>query len=142
MKDLSSVERRALRARAHSLDPVVIVGNGGLTAGVVAEVERSLKAHELIKIRIGGMDHDEREAACAAICDQTSAAPVQHIGKILVIYRKRPEEVSSNALSKPRRKPPAPGTRTGKSAATRREAVGKVDRFRAGPARRPSTKRG
>src|SRR5665647_268409 len=114
MKDLSSAERRALRALAHTLNPVVIIGNGGLTPGVTAEVERSLKAHELIKIRIGGIEHAEREAVCEAICGQTGASQVQHIGKVLVIYRKHPVEKTKAAPRKPRKKALPPGKRVGK----------------------------
>ena len=87
---LSAAERSALRARAHRLDPVVLVGGGGLTAAVVAEVDRALAAHELIKVRVMGAERSGRAALLAELCAVTSAAPVQHIGKILVLYRKRP----------------------------------------------------
>jgi len=109
MKDLSSAERRALRARAHALNPVVAIGNSGLTPGVIAEVERSLKAHELIKIRVSGMAHAGRESVIEAICGQTGAAPVQHIGKVLVVYRALAKEETAAAKSKPRKTAAAPG---------------------------------
>ena len=101
MKELTYRERSALRARAHSLKAVVALGNGGLTPGVIAEVERSLKAHELIKIKVAGMEHAERELAYAAICKETGAAPVQHIGKILVVYRQRPRDEITIAVKTP-----------------------------------------
>ena len=86
---LSPIERRALKARAHALEPTVLVGNGGLTPAVSAEVERSLSAHELIKVRV--LDgRDAREDILRRLCDDLEAVPVQHIGKILVIYRPRP----------------------------------------------------
>lgn len=82
-------ERKALKARAHSLDPVVIIGGRGLSDVVFAEIERALKAHELIKVRAAALERGERERALAAICQRTGADPVQQIGKILVLYRKR-----------------------------------------------------
>ena len=90
MSGLSPAERQKLKGRAHKLEPVVIVGGEGLTAAVLAEIERSLKSHELIKVRVNA-DRDEREATLAEICAKTGAQPVQHIGKILVLFRENPE---------------------------------------------------
>jgi RNA-binding protein len=87
---LTATQRRELRARAHHLHPVVIVGDGGLTPEVLRELEANLKSHELIKVRLTGDDRDARSALGAEICDATGASPVQHIGKIIVIYRPRP----------------------------------------------------
>ena len=89
--DLTPARRRALRASAHPLHPVVIIGEAGLSAPVLAEIERSLKSHELIKIKVAGDGRARRESLLAEICETLSAAPVQHIGKILVIYREKPE---------------------------------------------------
>lgn len=86
------VERKALKARAHALDPVVHIGDKGLTDAVLAEIDRALASHELIKVRAGGMDRDAREAAFAEICSRLGAQAVQHIGKVFVLYRKKPEE--------------------------------------------------
>lgn len=80
-----------LKARAHNLEPVVIVGNKGLTDEVVKEVDRALAAHELIKVRAPGLDRDQREDAFKALCERTGAAAVQSIGKVFVLYRKKPE---------------------------------------------------
>ena len=80
-----------LKARAHSLEPVVLVGNKGLTDDVVTEVDRALAAHELIKVRAPGLDRDAREAAFKLLCERTAAEAVQHIGKVFVLYRKKPE---------------------------------------------------
>jgi len=88
------LERKALKARAHALDPVVHVGDKGLTDAVLAEIGRALDAHELIKVRAGGMDRVQREAALAEICARLDAQAVQHIGKILVIFRKKAENYS------------------------------------------------
>jgi putative YhbY family RNA-binding protein len=110
MKALSPTERRALRARAHSLHPVVAIGNSGLSPTVLAEIDRSLKAHELIKVRVFGAERDEREALLAQICEAVDAAPVQHIGNILVVYREKPEEPAPQ--EKPARKSAAGVRRT------------------------------
>ena len=88
---LSAAERRELKARAHKLEPMVMIGTKGLTDEVVKEVDVALKAHELIKVRAGAMDRHEREAALSAICARTEAEGVQHIGKIFVLYRKKLE---------------------------------------------------
>ena len=80
-----------LKAQAHSLEPVVIVGNKGLTDEVVNEVDRALVAHELIKVRAPGLDRHEREEAFQALCARTRAEAVQLIGKVCVLYRKNPE---------------------------------------------------
>lgn len=88
---LSPTERKALKARAHKLEPVVIVGTKGLTDEVVQEIEIALKAHELVKVRAAALERDHREEALAAICRRTGAQAVQSIGKIFVIYRKNDE---------------------------------------------------
>ncbi len=112
MDALTSAERRALRARAHALDPVVIVGPAGLTGAVLAEVERSLAAHELIKIRVSEAGREEREGLLAAVCAQTGAAPVQHIGKVLVVFRAKPPEAPSRASRPPAKAPAKKDKRT------------------------------
>lgn len=89
---LSTKRRSELRAEAHKLSPIVIVGDKGLTDEVIAEIDRSLKAHELIKVRAAGGDRDVREAWLGTICERLAAHPVQRIGKVFVIYRERPEE--------------------------------------------------
>ena len=91
---LTPRERAKLKARAHALEPVVQVGTAGLSDTVVAELERALTAHELIKVRIGGPDRDAREALCDAIGARTEAAEVQRVGKVLVLWRPRPDEAS------------------------------------------------
>ena len=87
--ELSPSERRALKARAHGLEPVVLVGDKGLTAAVLAEIDRALAAHELIKVRVQA-ERGERTVLLAEICTGTRALPVQQIGKMLVVFRKRP----------------------------------------------------
>ena len=92
---LTPRERSHLKARAHALEPVVLVGNAGLTDKVAAEVDRALTAHELIKVRIGGADREAREALCDAICARAGAAEVQRVGKVLVLWRPKPDEASA-----------------------------------------------
>jgi putative YhbY family RNA-binding protein len=84
---VSSEQRAALRSQAHALKPVVLVGADGLTDAVLAEIEVHLGAHELIKIRVFGDERDERVAVYDEICDRLNAAPIQHIGKLLVIWK-------------------------------------------------------
>ena len=92
MDGLSPIERKKLKARAHALDPIVHIGGKGLTDAVIAEIGRALDAHELIKVRAGSMERDDREAAYVEICNRLAAQPVQHIGKVFVIYRTKPDE--------------------------------------------------
>jgi RNA-binding protein len=103
---LSPVERRALKARAHALEPIVLVGSGGLKPAVAGEIDRSLTAHELIKVRVMGDDRNAREDILKRICEDLNAAPVQHIGKILVIYRPKPDAPSKPKPKRSKRKPP------------------------------------
>ena len=101
--------RSELRARAHALDPVVIIGDKGLTDEVMAEIDRSLKAHELIKIRAATADRDARALWMEKICERLEAQAIQQIGKVLVIYREnfdKPREKAASeetAAAKPRR---------------------------------------
>ena len=80
-----------MKARAHTLDPVVLIGGAGLSPAVLEEIDRSLKSHELIKVRVNGADRPGREAILEEISRQTGAQSVQHIGKILVLFRENPE---------------------------------------------------
>ena len=106
---LSPIERRALKAKAHALVPVVMIGDHGLTPAIVREIDRNLKAHELIKIRASTDDREQRARWFEEICDALYAAPVQHIGKIFIIWRHSPElaaAAAKSALPKSKRKPP------------------------------------
>ena len=94
MLDITAEQRRALRANAHALDPVVAISQNGLTESVLKEISNSLESHELIKIRVFNDDRSVREQFLATICEQLAAAPVQHIGKLLVIWRPGPEAKS------------------------------------------------
>jgi RNA-binding protein len=107
--ELTPARRRALRASAHRLKPAVIVGDDGLSPGVLAEIDRTLEAHELIKVKIASGERENRETVLARICEALSAAPVQHIGRILVIFRERaapePEPPRPSTAESRRRKP-------------------------------------
>ncbi|MDB5880822.1 MAG: hypothetical protein JWP43_700 [Ramlibacter sp.] len=84
---LTIAERKNHRAEAHHLSPVVMIGNDGLTPGVKKEVDAALNAHGLIKIRVLGDDRAQREAMYQSLADELGAAPIQHIGKLLVLWR-------------------------------------------------------
>ena len=106
MTALDSATRRSLRARAHHLEPVVMIGDAGLTPTVVREIDTALRAHELIKVRVLGDDRAARKALIDGISAETGAQPVQRIGKILVFYRERPAGDEKPAPKRrPRRKP-------------------------------------
>ena len=100
MLQLSSIERRELRARAHSLNPVVSIAENGLTETVLKEIDVNLNAHELIKIRVYGDSRDDRIAYLEKICGELGAAAVQHIGKLLVVYRRAPAATAAVNTSK------------------------------------------
>ena len=76
---LNPTERKALRARAHALDPVIMVGGAGLAPAVLAEIGRALDHHELIKIRVLAADRDEREQMLLDVCQATGAEAIQHL---------------------------------------------------------------
>ena len=89
---LTSPERKALKAKAHKLDPVVQIGSKGVTDEVIAEIDRALTAHELIKVRAGSLDRDQRDQALVSILEKTKAQPVQQVGKVFVLFRKKNDE--------------------------------------------------
>ncbi|WP_313705679.1 ribosome assembly RNA-binding protein YhbY [Massilia sp.] len=97
MLKLTPAERSALRAEAHGLNPVVMIGEAGLTESVMKEIATSLDAHGLIKVRVFGDDREARVAMYEQICEELDAAPVQHIGKLLVLYRPKKEAVKERS---------------------------------------------
>ncbi|MDI3380785.1 YhbY family RNA-binding protein [Xenophilus aerolatus] len=92
---LTPAQRKAHRADAHHLDPIVMVGGDGLTPAVKKEADAALKAHGLIKIRVFSDDRLARDAMLAELADELDAAPIQHIGKLLVLWRPMPEKERS-----------------------------------------------
>ena len=111
---VSPAQRADLRSQAHALKPVVLIGGEGLTDAVLAEIKVHLAAHELIKIRVFGDEREERVAIYEAICDKLNAAPIQHIGKLLVIWK--PDATPAPASK-------TAGTRGKKALPTAREAA-------------------
>ena len=87
---LNSHQRKDKRADAHHLDPVVLIGGEGLTPAVIRETDAALNAHGLIKVRVFSDERATREIMFATLADQLSAAPIQHIGKLLVLWRPIP----------------------------------------------------
>jgi len=87
---LTPAQRKEHRAEAHHLDPVVLVGGDGLTPGVKKEIDAALNAHGLIKVRVFSDDRVAREEMFQTLAEELSAAPIQHIGKLLVLWRPKP----------------------------------------------------
>lgn len=108
MLTLTVTHRQALKAQAHALNPVVMIGKSGLSANVIGEIERALTSHALIKIKVQMDDRVARNTFLEEICALTNAAPVQHVGKTLVIYRPKPEETEKKTERAPFKKKRAP----------------------------------
>ena len=89
---LTPTERKVHRALAHHLDPVVMIGNDGLTPSVIKEIDLALNSHGLIKVRVLGDDRNQRESIFHELAEQLNAAPIQHIGKLLIYWRPQPEK--------------------------------------------------
>jgi RNA-binding protein len=87
---LTARERAHLKARAHALEPVVQTGGSGVTDRLIAEVDRALTAHELIKVKVGAVDRADRVAIGDEICDRTGATAVHRVGKVVILWRPRP----------------------------------------------------
>jgi RNA-binding protein len=103
--EITSRERSALRSAAHSLRPVVLIGDKGLSDAVLKEIDANLTSHGLIKVRAGGEDRGTRDEMMASICDALSCAPVHHLGKMLILYRPSPAMPSPAASSAPAAQP-------------------------------------
>lgn len=102
---LTPAQRKDQRAEAHHLNPVVMIGSDGLTDAVKKEVDAALNAHGLIKVRVQSDDRTGREAIFQLLADELNAAPIQHIGKLLVLWRPLPEKekkVSEDRMAGPR----------------------------------------
>lgn len=91
MLKLTPAQRSELRAEAHGLHPVVMIGEAGLTPAIVKETDAALNAHGLIKVRVFGDDREARVQYYETLCSELGAAPIQHIGKLLVLYRPKQE---------------------------------------------------
>jgi RNA-binding protein len=141
MIELTSGEHRRLKAHAHKLHPVVIVGGKGLTEAVLHAIDASLKSHELIKVKVASDDRAVRETVLADICAAVGASPVQHIGKILVLYRENPvlpvapAPQPAPARAKPARAKPARAKPARAKPARAKPARAKPARAKPAPAR-------
>lgn len=122
--DLTPAERKFHRGNAHHLDPVVLIGAEGLTSAVLKEADAALKAHGLIKLRVFSDDRKARDELLATLADRLNAAPVQHIGKLLVLWRPIPPK------PKAERDDRMPGPR-----------VVKIVKFSKSPTHRPQVKK-
>jgi RNA-binding protein len=87
--DLTERQRRYLRGLAHPLKPVVMIGDSGLSNGVIKETDRALHDHELIKVRVRGAEREQRDALLADLAQRTSSALIHRIGHVAVLYRRR-----------------------------------------------------
>ncbi len=109
---LSQQKKKSLRAKAHDLKPVILMGNKGLSPAVLAEADRALDDHELIKVRLNDDDRDVRKQSCTDMCQHLKAEMIQSIGKIAVLYRQKPEEPSkATSPQKPKQKAKAKAKR-------------------------------
>ena len=90
--NLNKKQIQHVKGLTHSLKPVVLLGNNGLTEAVVAEIDFALNHHELIKVKINTEDRETKALIVEAICRETNATKIQVIGKTLVIYRQSPEK--------------------------------------------------
>ena len=88
---LTEKQRRHLKGLAHPLKPVVLMGNAGLTEAVIAATTQALHDHELIKVRLPGLDRDDRDAALALLAERTGSAMVTRIGHVAVLYKRNPD---------------------------------------------------
>lgn len=99
--ELTPARRKELRGDAHHLEPVVMIGADGLTPAVQKEADAALKAHGLIKVRVFSDDRAAREQMLGQLADALDAAPVQHIGKLLVLWRPVAEKQKSEERAAP-----------------------------------------
>jgi RNA-binding protein len=131
---LTSAQRSALRARAHELSPVVMIGDAGLSEAIIKETENSLVVHELIKVRVFSDDKQERTLFAEQLCLRLGAVLVQHIGKLLVLYRPASHAPKKQTFAQSLM-PDVEGTKT-KGAGLRRVTIVK----QASPNERPRAK--
>ena len=89
---IDSALRQDLRAQAHHLNAVILIGQHGLTPAIITEIDRALNAHELIKIKWKDSEKDDRAQALDTLCQTLQAEPIAHIGKQLIIWRANPQQ--------------------------------------------------
>lgn len=133
--NLTPTRRRELRALAHALKPVVSISQKGLTETVLKEIDRCLTSHELIKIRVYETEREQRETLLSELCAALAAAPVQHIGHLLVVWRENPK-VEAAATAPVRRR--AVPKLTKKAAAAKTDKAARARPIAKGKPRRPT----
>ena len=89
---ITEKQKRHLKKLAHSLKPVVMVGQNGLTDGVYNELDAALETHELVKVRINAGDREERMEMLDGICKKTGSVLVQRIGHVAIFFRRNPKK--------------------------------------------------
>jgi RNA-binding protein len=107
--ELTPAERKSLKADAHALSPVAAIGKAGITPAVLKEIDACLRSHGLIKVRAGSDERDERAAWLLELAGQLDCAPVQAIGRVLVLWRPKPDEPVAAPAGQRARKPAATG---------------------------------
>jgi putative YhbY family RNA-binding protein len=145
---LTPAERKLLKAQAHHLKPVVMVGDAGLTPAVLAETGRALDAHGLIKVRVQGDDRDTRLAILQALCTELGCQPVQTIGKLLIVWRQQPDPEPAGATGTrrggktlPKKRAEARSEQRARRKPAPRVAPAKPAPAKATPARKPGVAR-
>lgn len=138
MTEITTSQRRALRAAAHGLKPVVSISQKGLTESVLKEIDRCLTSHELIKVRIYDTEREEREALLEAVCAELQAVAVQHIGNLLVLWRQRAEDPAIAGAHKPGAKKVSGPRLTKKAAAAKTDKAARARSIVQGKPRRPT----
>ena len=127
---LNPIQRRSLRAAAHHLNPVVSISQKGLTPTVLTEIDRCLKTHELIKVRLYDIEREQRPELFEQICNELHCANVQHIGNLLVLWRENPKSELDEKS--------APGTRRQRKPANKKQAAAMLERRKRKPAQKTS----
>ena len=135
---LTPARRRELRAHAHALKPVVSISQKGLTEAVLKEIDRCLTSHELIKIRVYDSQREQREGLLAELCAALAAAPVQHIGHLLVVWRENPKVATPAGIAPATTRRRAPPKLTKKAAAAKTDKVARSRKIVLGKPRRPT----
>lgn len=125
---LTSAQRRELRAQAHALNPVVQTGGKGVTEAVMAEIEAALAAHALIKVRLAGMERDDRKVAAADIARRLRAEMINLIGAVCILYRAPPPKPETPPPSTRPARPPRPESRSTRERVPGRRGPGRAER--------------
>ncbi len=98
---LTSSARQGLKAKAHHLKPVVLLGARGVSPSVLAELDRALEDHELIKVQLPPLDREEREACIAELVNANGAEIIGRIGRVLILYRSRSDSPKPSSTNHP-----------------------------------------